>query len=109
MGFLTPRLPTFDVDKWRTKPHLQRLRPLVVDWGENGFGTPSAIYLLYLVKITGYALGGLTVAAVTTRGLGGLGQLSTWWAEPIVLQKLVVWPLLYEILGLSVFDRPRVA
>ena len=41
MGFTTPRLPDFDLDEWRGRPHHRRLEPLVKDWGLNGFGTSA--------------------------------------------------------------------
>ena len=41
----------------------------------NGFGTPVAVYLLYVVKLIVYAGGGLLVISATTPGLGGLGDL----------------------------------
>lgn len=107
MGFIAPSLPKFDHDEWRTKPHLERVKPMALDWVENGFGTPSAIYVLYLVKIVGlYTIGGLALIGATTHGLGGLGDLHLWWSAPIVLQKLVVWTLLYEILGLGCGSMP---
>ena len=37
------------------QPHLTRLKPLVQDWGVNGFGSPSAVYLLYAFKLVVYA------------------------------------------------------
>ena len=33
------------------KPHLERIKPLAQDWAVNGFGTPDAVYLLYVVKL----------------------------------------------------------
>jgi hypothetical protein len=105
MGFIAPRLPDIDLAEWRAKPHLQRIRPLAQDWAENGFGTPHAVYLVYVVKLVGYVLGALAVAAATP-GLGSLGDLSTWWTEPIVYQKIVIWTLLYEVLGLGCGSMP---
>ena len=45
MGFLEPSAPPFDLEEWKAKPHLSRLKPLVQDWGGNGFGSPSFVYL----------------------------------------------------------------
>jgi hypothetical protein len=33
MGFLEPSPPPFDLEEWKAKPHLTRLKPLVQDWG----------------------------------------------------------------------------
>lgn len=105
MGFTTPRLPDFDLDEWRGRPHHRRLEPLVKDWGLNGFGTPEAIYLVYLVKL-GIFVGGALLLIDATSDVGGLGNVGNWWAEPIVYQKFVVWTLLWEILGLGCGSMP---
>ncbi len=41
MGFTTPRPPPFDLDEWRAKPYLARLKANAQDWAVNGFGTPD--------------------------------------------------------------------
>ena len=43
MGFFEPAPPPFDLEEWRAKPHLSRLKPLVQDWGGNGFGSPTFV------------------------------------------------------------------
>src|SRR3954463_14260540 len=105
MGFLEPSTPPFDLEEWKAKPHLSRLKPLVQDWGVNGFGSPTFVYLLYAVKLVVYSGGALAVISLTP-GLGGLGDFSDWWTEPIVFQKLAVWTLLWEILGLGAGSMP---
>ena len=57
MGFTTPRPPPFDLDEWRAKPYLGRLKANAQDWAVNGFGTPSAVYLLYIVKLVVFVVG----------------------------------------------------
>jgi hypothetical protein len=106
MGFLTPTPPPFDVDEWKRGSHLERIRPLAQDWALNGFGTPVAVYLLYVVKLIVYAGGGLLLISATTAGLGGLGDLGDWWTEPIVFQKAVIWTMLWEVLGLGAGSLP---
>ncbi|HEX5609605.1 MAG TPA: DUF3556 domain-containing protein [Solirubrobacterales bacterium] len=106
MGFLQPSPPPFEYEEWRKLSHLERIRPLTEDWALNGFGTPSFVYLLYVVKIVVYALGGLLLISATTSGLGGLGDLGEWWYEPIVFQKAVVWTMLWEVLGLGAGSLP---
>jgi Transmembrane protein of unknown function (DUF3556) len=105
MGFLTPAQPPFELERWRRQPHLARLKPLVQDWGANGFGSPSFVYLLYAFKLVVYALGAALVISLTP-GLGGLGDLSAWWTQPIVFEKLALWTLLWEILGLGAGSMP---
>lgn len=98
MGLISPTLPKFDVDEWRAKPRAERTKALQQHWAVYGFGTPYAIYLLYALKIGLYILGGLLFAA-STPGIGSLGNLSDWWFEPIVFQKVIIWTLLFEVLG----------
>jgi hypothetical protein len=106
MGFTTPAPPPFDVEEWERRPHLERIKPLAQDWALNGFGTPIAVYLLYLIKLAVYAAGGLLAISATTSGLGGLGSLGDWWTQPIVFQKAVVWTMLWEVLGLGAGSLP---
>jgi hypothetical protein len=98
MGIVSPNLPDLDVDAWRTLPRAERTKALQQHWTLNGFGTPYAIYLLYLLKIGLYILGGLAFAAATP-GIGTLGEVAEWWTEPVVFQKVIVWTLLFEVLG----------
>jgi len=101
MGFIQPEPPPFDLDEWRRAPFLERLKPVVQDWVVNGFGAPGLIYLLYVVKLVVFVLGAALVISATTPGLGGLGDITDWWTEPIVFEKAVVWTMLWEILGLG--------
>lgn len=98
MGLISPTLPQIDVDEWRMLPRAERTKVLVQHWALHGFGTPKAIYVLYAAKIALYILGGLLFAAATP-GVGGLGDVSDWWTLPVVFQKVVVWTLLFEVLG----------
>jgi hypothetical protein len=106
MGFTKPAPPPFEVEEWKRRPHLERIKPLAQDWALNGFGTPNAVYLLYIVKLIVYAGGGLLLISATTTGLGGLGDLGSWWTQPIVFQKAVVWTMLWEVLGLGAGSLP---
>ncbi len=105
MGFIQPSPPPVDMEEWKKLPHLSRLKPLVQDWGVDGFGTPYVVYLLYIVKLVIYSVGAALVISTTT-GLGGLGDFGDWWTEPIVWQKLAVWTLLWEIIGLGCGSMP---
>jgi hypothetical protein len=96
-----PSPPPFDLDEWKAKPFLSRLKPVVQDWTINGFGAPGLIYVLYVVKLVVFVLGAALVISATTPGVGGLGDVGDWWTEPIVFQKAVVWTMLWEILGLG--------
>ncbi len=106
MGFLQPSPPPVDIEQWQRLPHLERIKPLAQDWALNGFGTPSAVYLLYIVKLVVYVLGAIVVIGATTPGLGGIGDFGDWWTDPIVFQKLVVWTMLWEVIGLGAGSMP---
>jgi Transmembrane protein of unknown function (DUF3556) len=106
MSFTQPAPPPLPYEEWRRRPHLERIKVLAQDWALNGFGTPGFVYLLYLVKLVLYAGGGLLVISATTDGLGGLGDLGSWWTEPIVFQKAVIWTMLWEVLGLGAGSLP---
>jgi hypothetical protein len=98
MGLLDPAPPPFEVAEWRRLPHLQRIKPLAQDWALNGFGTPVAVYFLYVFKVLAYT------------GLGALAIFATsgWphWTEPIVFEKAVIWTMLWEVLGLGAGSLP---
>jgi hypothetical protein len=106
MGFIAPAPPPVDIEEWKRLGHLERIKPLAQDWALNGFGTPTFVYLLYIVKLIIYAGGGLLLISATTKGLGGLGSLSSWWTQPIVFEKAVVWTMLWEVLGLGAGSMP---
>jgi hypothetical protein len=101
MGFMQPSPPPFDLEEWRAKPYLTRLKLNCQDWAVNGFAPPDAVYLLYIVKLIVYLLGAALVISLTTPGVGGLGDIGDWWTKSIVFQKFVVWTSLWEILGLG--------
>jgi hypothetical protein len=105
MGFLEPSPPPFDLEEWKTKPHLARLKPLVQDWGGNGFGSPTFVYLAYALKLILFSVAALVVISLTP-GLGSPFDLGDWWTQPIVFEKLAVWLLLWEILGLGAGSMP---
>jgi hypothetical protein len=106
MGFMAPAIPPVDIEEWKRQPLLRRIKPLAQDWAVNGVGAPTAVYLLYIVKLVIFAVGGALVISASTPGLGGLGNLASWWTEPIVFQKVVVWTMLWEIVGLGAGSMP---
>jgi Transmembrane protein of unknown function (DUF3556) len=109
MGFFQPAPPPFDLEEWKAKPFLSRMRPVVQDWAVNGFGAPGAIYVLYVLKLIVFVVGAALVISLTTPGIGGLGDFRDWWFQPIVFQKAVAWTMLWEILGLGSGSLPLAA
>ncbi|CAN5348114.1 DUF3556 domain-containing protein [soil metagenome] len=100
MGFLQPNLPQLDLDTWRRGTRNERMRPVIRHLCEVGFGTPDVVYVFYLVKIGLYLLGAM-LFSLSTAGVDGFFSLDQWWSEPIVFQKLVLWTMLFEVLGLG--------
>jgi hypothetical protein len=100
MGFTSADLPEVDLATWKDRPHLERMKILALHWIDYGMGTPKVIHMLYVVKIGLFVLVGLLLASRTS-GIGGLGHVGSWWLQPIFYQKLVVWVILFEVLGLG--------
>jgi Transmembrane protein of unknown function (DUF3556) len=100
MGFLKPDLPVVDFAQWSKGTRAEKIRPMARHWAEAGFGTPVALHLFYVVKIVLYILGGW-LFALTTKGIDGFANVGAWWSEPIVFQKVVLYTMLFEVVGLG--------
>jgi hypothetical protein len=103
MGFLKQDAPQVDFEEWSKGTRAEKIIPMARHWAEVGFGTPVALHLFYVVKIGLYILGAWLLA-VTTNGLGGLAgftNVAHWYAEPIVFEKVVLYTMLFEVIGLG--------
>lgn len=100
MGFVNADLPDVDLATWKDRPHLERMKILALHWIDYGMGTPKMIHVLYGVKIAFFTLAGLLMASRTS-GIGDITQIGDWWTQPIFYQKLVIWVILFEVLGLG--------
>ena len=89
MGFLKQEVPVIDFAQWSKGTRAERIRPMARHWAEVGFGTPVALHLFYVLKILAYAFAG-ALLALATDGIDGLGNIGSWWSEPIVFQKVVL-------------------
>lgn len=98
MGLISPTLPDVDIEQWRALPRAERTKVLARHWAQFGFGTPQAVYVLYVVKIALYVLGAMLFIAATP-GIGSIGEWRDWWTEPVVFQKVIIWTLVFEVLG----------
>lgn len=105
MGLMDPKPADFDLDEWRRRPHAERLRMQCQAWAMDGFGSPPGVYIFYVLKIALY-LWGWGFFVDLTPGLGGITEIDTWWREPIAFQKLALWTLLFEVLGLGCASGP---
>ena len=99
MGFLQPNLPVVDED-WATLPRAERMKPMARHLAEAGFGTPDVMFLVYVLKNVLYVVGGMLFALSTT-GIDGFTDVGSWWTEPIVFQKAVLYTMLIEVTGLG--------
>ncbi|HEX5569647.1 MAG TPA: DUF3556 domain-containing protein [Streptomyces sp.] len=101
MGFKAGDFPPVDVDTFLEKPLLERVKALALHWVEYGFGSPRMIHTVYVAKLLFlYALGGVFLATWTS-GAGAFWDVAHWWDEPIVYQKLVLWTVFLETVGLA--------
>jgi hypothetical protein len=101
MGFTTGNLPPVDPGTFHERPFFERIRILATQWVEYGFGTPKMVHAIYVVKLVVlYVVGGLFVATATS-GLGPFWDVTGWWPELIIFEKLILWTVLLEMLGLA--------
>ncbi|MDQ1045284.1 DUF3556 domain-containing protein [Streptomyces sp. V4I2] len=101
MGFKTGNFPPVEQEEFLEKPLQERLRVLALHWVEYGFGTPKVIPTTYVVKVLFLYL--LAGAALTTwtSDVGPFWNVMNWWNEPVVYQKLVLWTVFLETLGVA--------
>ena len=100
MGFLKPDMPVVDFAEWSQGTRSEKIRPMARHWAEVGFGTPVVMHLFYVFKILLYILGGW-LFALATKGIDGFTNVGQWWTEPIVFQKVVLYTMLFEVIGLG--------
>jgi uncharacterized membrane protein YkgB len=101
MGFTQPDLAAVDPDTFLQKPLMERMRILAIDWAEQGFGSPKMIHTMYIAKLViFFAIGGITVATATS-GLPAFWHVTQWWNQPVVYQKVILWTVLLEAIGVA--------
>lgn len=100
MGFLKPDLPQIDMTEWSKGTRSEKIRPMARHWAEVGFGTPMALHLFYVAKVLLYILAAWLIV-VTTKGIQGFTDVTAWYAEPIVFEKVVLYTMLFEVIGLG--------
>jgi hypothetical protein len=100
MGFLKQETPQIDFEEWSKGTRAEKIVPMARHWAEVGFGTPVLLHLFYVVKIALYILAAWLVA-LTTTGINGFTNVGQWYAEPIVFEKVVLYTMLFEVVGLG--------
>lgn len=100
MGFKEGNFPPVDPATFLDLPFRDRLRAMSTHWADHGFGTPKMVHTIYILKLAVLYLAiGVSIATLTS-GHNPL-DFSAWWNEPIVYQKILLWTLLLETLGLG--------
>jgi len=89
MGFLKQEVPEIDFEQWSRGTRAEKIKPMARHWAEVGFGTPVALHLFYVLKILAYA------------GVCALFTLGHAWTDVVVLQKVVFFTILFEVVGLG--------
>ena len=89
MGFLKQDVPDIDFAQWSTGTRAEKIKPMARHWAEVGFGTPVALHLFHVLKILAYV------------GVGALFAIGHSWSDPIVFQKVVLYTMLFEVVGLG--------
>ncbi|HEX3545670.1 MAG TPA: DUF3556 domain-containing protein [Mycobacterium sp.] len=100
MGFLKQDAPVVDYEEWSTGTRAEKIVPMARHWAEVGFGTPGVLHLFYVVKILLYVLAAWLIA-LTTKGIDGFTNVASWYVEPIVFEKVVLYTMLFEVIGLG--------
>ncbi|MEV0085402.1 DUF3556 domain-containing protein [Saccharopolyspora sp. NPDC050642] len=101
MGFKTGDFPPVDLETFLDKPLRERLKALALHWVQFGFGSPKMIPATYVVKLVFLHVLAGTAVATWTSGVGPFWDVGNWWNEPIVYQKLVLWTVFLEALGVA--------
>jgi len=100
MGLKTGDFPPVDPATFMQVPYRERIKTLSRHWAQFGFGAPKITAFVYLAKLLLlFATGGVLLATLTS-GFDPL-EPSVWWDEPIVYQKLVLWTMFLEAMGLA--------
>ena len=103
--FLKPIPPPYDPLEWAKKPFTEKGAMVCNSWAMQGYGTPLAVYLLYLLKIALYVSGWFFFCSFTP-GMGHLSNVASWWLRPEAFQKAILWSMLFEITGLGCGSGP---
>ena len=73
-------------------------------WALDGYGTPPAAFVFYLLKMAAYVGGWITFCcfALDVRA----ADIGSWWLTPAAFQKAILWSMLFEGMGLGCGSGP---
>lgn len=103
---LQPKLPDYDIDEWEARPFPERLEWVCRSWAADGYGSPLSVYAVYAAKIAFHVAMWALFCTFSGLPLADIGQ---WWAEPVAFQKMMLWTMLFEGLGLGCGSGPLTA
>jgi hypothetical protein len=106
VGLKTADMPPVDPAEFGSMKFMDRMQLLARHWCEYGFGSPKELHLWYVYKLVFFVTVGAAIAWVTTPALGPITAIGSWWSEPLFYQKLMVWTVLFEILGCASSSGP---
>ncbi len=100
MGFINPSPPPVEPATFVRLPLRERVRILSTHWADDGFGTPRVLHVVYILKMLGLYFGvGIWIASATS-GIA-FTDVGSWYDNVVVYQKLAVWLMLLEVIGLG--------
>ncbi|MDN5860030.1 MAG: DUF3556 domain-containing protein, partial [Pseudonocardia sp.] len=92
--------PPVEPAEYLRMPLRERIRIQAQDWTYEGFATPKVLNIIYVLKmLVLYLAGGILITALTSDV--DVTDIGSWWDDILTYQKLVVWLMLLEVLGLG--------
>ncbi|MEM9822974.1 MAG: DUF3556 domain-containing protein [Bacteroidota bacterium] len=108
LKWLQPKALPFDIEAWEAQPFSERVRLLCQAWAIQGYGAPASAYLFYIFKMLLYVAIWFFFCSFST-DLGGWSAVGDWWWQSEALLKLVLWSMLFELLGFGCGSGPLTA
>ncbi|WP_018181032.1 DUF3556 domain-containing protein [Jongsikchunia kroppenstedtii] len=101
MGFFKPAPEPMAPAAVLALPLRERVRVLSSTWVTEGFNTPRMLHVVYILKMLGlYFAVGLAITSWTTSTVH-FTDPGTWFNHIVVYQKLAIWLMLLEVIGLG--------
>lgn len=101
MGFFKAAPEPVEPSVVLAMPLQDRIRVMTTAWVTEGFNTPRMLHVVYVLKMLGlYFAVGLAITSWTT-SVVAFGDPGTWFNHVVVYQKLAVWLMLLEVVGLG--------
>ena len=96
--------PPYDPESWDALPLPDKARLVCQAWALQGYGTPLAVYGLYVLKI-GLYVGGWLAFCARSPAIGDVTDPASW-LHPVAFHKALLFSALFEVLGLGCGSGP---